>query len=94
MARARRVNKAFQRALSYESLWKMNRMENHGSDLPGPFPGMREDEYANLLEGLGCMDCGNPKTRKTYWLWQKRWCFPCFQKNTLKVRLSDARCAN
>lgn len=85
LAKARQINRSFHRALSYESIWRRNRLQLHGKELPGPFPGMREDEYANLLEGLGCMDCGNPRTRKTYWLWQKRWCLACLQKHTLKV---------
>ena len=91
LAKARRINKSFHRALSYESVWKRNRLQVHGPDLPDPFPGMREDEYANLLEGLGCMECGNPKTRKTYWPWQKRWCADCLQKNTVKVSSPSQR---
>ncbi|KAI9812542.1 MAG: hypothetical protein M1832_000393 [Thelocarpon impressellum] len=85
LAKARRINSAFQRALSYESVWKKNRLQVHGPELPDPFPDMREDEYANLREGLGCMECGNKKTRKTYWPWRKRWCADCLHKNTVKV---------
>lgn len=85
LAKARRISKAFNHILQYESVWKENRLQNYGPDLPEPFPGMREDEYANLLEGLGCMDCRTPKTRKTYWLWRKRWCSNCYEKNTIKV---------
>lgn len=85
LAKARRISKAFNHALQYESVWRKNRLQNYGPDLPEPFPGMKEDEYANLLEGLGCMDCGTPKTRKTYWVWRKRWCISCYEKNTIKV---------
>ncbi|KAI9794880.1 MAG: hypothetical protein M1816_003009 [Peltula sp. TS41687] len=84
LAKARRVSKSFNQALQYESVWRKNRLQNYGPDLPEPFPGMREDEYANLLEGLGCMNCGAAKTRKTYWAWRKRWCIDCYEKNTIK----------
>ncbi|KAI9808365.1 MAG: hypothetical protein M1826_004336 [Phylliscum demangeonii] len=84
LARARRINHSFNHLLHYESAWKRNRLQNHGADMPGPLPNMKEDEYANLLEGLGCMDCGARKTRKAYWLWRKRWCIECFAKSTVK----------
>ncbi|KAI9845479.1 MAG: hypothetical protein M1837_004817 [Sclerophora amabilis] len=84
LAKARRINHEFKHILSYESAWTRNRLQNHGDDTPGPLEGMREDEHANLIEGLGCMDCGNPKTRKPYWVWQKRWCLECWGKNTIK----------
>ena len=86
LGRARRINRSFHRALQYDSAWRRNRLQNHGTEMPGPFGGMREDDYANLREGLGCMGCPNRKTRKTYWIWQKRWCIDCFEKNTVKVR--------
>ena len=86
LARARRIDRSFYQMLTYESAWRKNRLQNNGSDMPGPFPGMKEDHYANLLEGLGCMDCLTPKTRKTFWVWRQRWCFDCFGKNTIRVR--------
>ncbi|KAI9818117.1 MAG: hypothetical protein M1827_000742 [Pycnora praestabilis] len=82
--RARQINKSFHRALIYESAWKKNRIQNNGEDMPNPLPGMKEWDYVNLLEGLGCMDCKNPKTRKCYWAFQKRWCKECLAKNTMK----------
>lgn len=85
LAKARRINKAFHHALQYESAWRRNRLQNHGPDMPDPPSSMKEDEYANLIEGLGCMGCGAKKTRKTYWVWKKRWCQDCLQKNTIKV---------
>ncbi|KAI9704157.1 MAG: hypothetical protein M1836_007018 [Candelina mexicana] len=81
--KARQINKSFQHALSYESAWRKNRIQNYGPDMPDPLPGMKEWEYARLIEGMGCMDCGNKKTRKCYWAFQKRWCAKCLEKNTL-----------
>lgn len=88
LARARRIDRSFYQMLTYESAWRKNRLQNNGSDMPGPFPGMKEDHYANLLEGLGCMDCLTPKTRKTFWVWRQRWCFDCFGKNTIREDLA------
>ncbi|KAI9884582.1 MAG: glycosylphosphatidylinositol anchor biosynthesis [Watsoniomyces obsoletus] len=84
LGRARRINKNFHHALQYESAWRRNRLQLYGPEMPGPLPGMKEDEYSNLLHGLGCMDCGTPKTRRTYWLWRKRWCNACFTRNTIR----------
>lgn len=92
LAKARRINKSFYEALQYESAWKKNRVQSYGTELPDPFPGMKEDEYASLLGGLGCMGCGTPKTRKTYWIWQKRWCAQCLEKNTFRVRTFQLSC--
>lgn len=83
--KALRINKSFQHALSYESAWRKNRIQNFGPDMPDPLPGMKEWEYAGLIDGMGCMDCGNAKTRKCYWAFQKRWCAKCLEKNTLSV---------
>ena len=87
LARARRLNTSFRDLLVYSTIWQHSRQEYHGVDMPAPFPGMKEDEYASLLDGLGCMECGNRKTRKTYWVWRKRWCVPCFETSTVKVML-------
>lgn len=82
---ARNVNKHFQERLAYSSLWKKCRIQNYGTDMPDPLPGMMEWDYANLVEGLGCMSCQNKRTRKTYWAFQKRWCAKCLVKNTILV---------
>ncbi|KAI9865899.1 MAG: hypothetical protein M1813_001866 [Trichoglossum hirsutum] len=84
LGKARLINKDFHRALEYESAWRVNRLNYYGADMPGPLVGMREDQYVNLLEGRGCMGCGNSKTRKCYWIFQKRWCLTCLEKNTIK----------
>ncbi|KAI9772401.1 MAG: hypothetical protein M1839_002480 [Geoglossum umbratile] len=84
LGKARLVSKDFHRALEYESAWKANRLNYYGADMPGPLLGMKEDQYVNLLEGRGCMGCGNSKTRKCYWIFQKRWCLTCLEKNTIK----------
>jgi F-box domain len=85
LGKARLISKDFYRALEYESAWKENRQNYYGVDMPGPLPGMREDQYVSLLEGRGCMGCGSSKTRKCYWIFQKRWCLTCLEKNTIKV---------
>ena len=83
---ARNVSKLFRERLAYSSLWKKCRIRNYGTEMPDALSGMKEWDYANLLEGLGCMGCTNKKTRKTYWAFQKRWCAKCLEKNTILVR--------
>ena len=82
---ARKVNTQFRERLAYGSLWKKCRIQNYGTDLPDPPKGMKEWDYANLLEGIGCMGCPNKRTRKTYWAFQKRWCAKCLGNNTVQV---------
>lgn len=82
---ARNVNKLFRERLAYTSLWKKCRIQNYGTDTPDPLPDMKEWDYANLVEGLGCMSCQNKRARKTYWAFQKRWCAKCLMKNTVLV---------
>ncbi|KAH0537606.1 hypothetical protein FGG08_005598 [Glutinoglossum americanum] len=84
LGKARLISKDFHRALEYDSAWKANRLNYYGADMPGPLANMKEDEYVNLLEGRGCMGCDNKKTRKCYWIFQKRWCLTCLEKNTIK----------
>lgn len=86
---ANNIDKRFRKRLTYESLWKKCRVQNYGADMPDPLPGMKEWDYAKLIEGLGCMGCTNKKTRKTYWAFQKRWCAKCLEKNTILVCLSN-----
>lgn len=83
---AMKIDTRFQQSLKYESLWKDCRIQNYGADMPDPLPGMKEWDYAKLIEGLGCMGCDNKKTRKTYWAFQKRWCTKCLEKSTILVR--------
>ncbi|KAI9671549.1 MAG: hypothetical protein M1817_003601 [Caeruleum heppii] len=81
--RARRIDKSFGHALSYRSAWHNHRLTIHPGS-PDPFPGMSEERYANLLDGMGCMDCGRKDVGRTYWAWQVRWCRECLAKNTVK----------
>lgn len=82
---ARNINTDFRERLKYESIWRKCRIWNYGPDMPDPLPGMKEWDYADLLEGLGCMGCGNKRTRKTYWAFQKRWCKDCLAKKSTLV---------
>ncbi|KAI9834853.1 MAG: hypothetical protein M1819_002761 [Sarea resinae] len=84
LGRAQRINRSFQDALSYESAWTMNRIQNYGEDMPGPLPGLKEWEYVNLIEGMGCMGCGNKKTRKCHWAFLTRLCKVCFAKDIIR----------
>ena len=60
---------------------------NSEHPLPPTPPGLSEGEYANLLEGKGCMKCLKKKSTKTYWAFSKRWCKECFTASIIRVRL-------
>lgn len=65
-------------------LWVHSRNYYYGNDMPEPPSGMTEFEYAHLRHGHGCMSCGAPSTRKTYWAFLRRWCKTCLQSKTIK----------
>ena len=65
-------------------LWKHSRNYYYGSDMPDPPSQLTEFQYAHLRHGHGCMSCGAPNTRKTYWAFLRRWCKTCLQVKTLK----------
>ena len=65
-------------------LWVHSRNYYYGNDMPEPPSGMTEFEYAHLRHGHGCMSCGAPSTRKTYWAFLRRWCKTCLQSKTVK----------
>lgn len=76
-------------------LWKHSRNYYYGSDMPDPPSELTEFQYAHLRHGHGCMSCGAPNTRKTYWAFLRRWCKTCLQSKTVKehdamVLLRDA----
>ena len=66
------------------TLWKHSRSYHYGDDLPDPPSELTEFQYAHLRHGLGCMSCGIPSTRKTYWAFLRRWCKNCLQAKTIK----------
>ncbi|KAF2018176.1 hypothetical protein BU24DRAFT_421185 [Aaosphaeria arxii CBS 175.79] len=66
------------------TLWKHSRSYYYGDSLPNPPAELTEFQYAHLRHGHGCMSCGTPSTRKTYWAFLRRWCKPCLQKKTLR----------
>lgn len=65
-------------------LWKHSRIYYYGNDMPDPPTELTEFQYAHLRHGHGCMSCGAPSTRKTYWAFLRRWCKTCLQSKTLK----------
>ncbi|KAJ4349014.1 hypothetical protein N0V95_004951 [Ascochyta clinopodiicola] len=65
-------------------LWVHSRNYYYGSDMPEPPSDLNEFQYAHLRHGHGCMSCGAPSTRKTYWAFVRRWCKTCLQSKTVK----------
>lgn len=65
-------------------LWKHSRNYYYGGSLPEPPSELTEFQYAHLRHGHGCMSCGTPSTRKTYWAFLRRWCKTCLQSKTIK----------
>jgi hypothetical protein len=65
-------------------LWKHSRDFYYGTDLPDPPSGVTEFQFAHLRHGHGCMSCGAPNTRKTYWAFLRRMCKPCLISQVVK----------
>ncbi|KAF1960361.1 hypothetical protein CC80DRAFT_489535 [Byssothecium circinans] len=65
-------------------LWKHSRSHYYHGTLPDPPSELTEFQYAHLRHGHGCMSCGTPSTRKTYWAFLRRWCKNCLQAKTVK----------
>lgn len=65
-------------------LWVHSRTNLYGDDMPEPPSDLDEFQYAHLRHGHGCMSCGAPSTRKTYWAFLRRWCKTCLQSKTVK----------
>lgn len=65
-------------------LWVHSRNNHYGDDMPEPPSGLDEFQFAHLRHGHGCMSCGAPSTRKTYWAFLRRWCKTCLQSKTVK----------
>jgi hypothetical protein len=65
-------------------LWKHSRDFYYGADLPDPPSGVTEFQFAHLRHGHGCMSCGAPNTRKTYWAFLRRMCKKCLISQVVK----------
>ncbi|KAG9190698.1 hypothetical protein G6011_08786 [Alternaria panax] len=65
-------------------LWKHSRDYYYGNDMPDPPPGLTEFQFAHLRHGHGCMDCGAPNTRKTFWAFLRRMCKDCLNSQVVK----------
>lgn len=88
LLRARTLNRNFYYGLtngSEQSTWVTARKLTYGSLHPDPPAGVDEIQYADLLEGQGCHGCKNPKTRKTYWAFLRRWCESCLNEKVIPV---------
>ncbi|PVH94134.1 hypothetical protein DM02DRAFT_204137 [Periconia macrospinosa] len=69
-------------------LWKHSRENYYRGTLPDLPSELTEFQYAHLRHGHGCMSCGTPSTRKTYWAFLRRWCKNCLHSKIMKE--SDA----
>lgn len=88
LLKARTISSTFRSVLKDDSfLWKLSRTEHFGSDMPEPPLNLSEPQYADLLTGIGCQTrgCQAPKTRKVYWVFQKRLCDKCLKAAFLPV---------
>jgi hypothetical protein len=65
-------------------LWKYSRHYHYGLDMPDPPSGLTEFQFAQLRHGRGCMSCGAPNTRKTYWAFLRRMCHLCLTSKVIK----------
>ena len=86
----RHVNRNFYNSLTSGdqlSIWMTARKMTYGAEHPNPPTGVNEIQYADLIEGQGCQgrDCKNSKTRKTYWVFLRRWCDKCLEAKVVKV---------
>ncbi|GME26842.1 hypothetical protein GTA08_BOTSDO01057 [Neofusicoccum parvum] len=80
-----KVNKAFRGALTtYSHIWKNSMIDHFGEELPETPKDLQDRQYADLLSGQGCMSCREPKARKTYWAFLRRWCTKCFSEKVIK----------
>ncbi|KAF2745625.1 hypothetical protein M011DRAFT_405900 [Sporormia fimetaria CBS 119925] len=62
----------------HPKIWE-NCRKYHMPKLPDPPPslGITEFQYADLRHGQGCQRCRTKQTRKTYWIFLRRWCRKC-----------------
>ncbi|KAK8180388.1 uncharacterized protein BKA78DRAFT_61871 [Phyllosticta capitalensis] len=84
-----KVSPDFLHALEYSHIWRHAMRHHFGPDLPPTPSGITDRQYADLLSGQGCMRCHEPKARKTYWAFLRRWCTKCFSQKIIKVRLTS-----
>ena len=90
LLKARTFSPTFRSVLKDDShIWKRARINHFGPDMPDPPAGLSEPQYADLLTRTGChtRGCESKKTRKTYWVFQKRLCIDCFRKSIIQVSI-------
>lgn len=90
LLRWKHVNRNFYKSLTSGdqlSLWLTARKLTYGAEHPDPPAGINEIQYADLIEGQGCQGrgCRSSKTRKTYWVFLRRWCEKCLEAKIVKV---------
>ncbi|KAK7607184.1 hypothetical protein BKA81DRAFT_359109 [Phyllosticta paracitricarpa] len=79
-----KVSSEFLQALGYSHIWRHAMRHHFGPNLPPTPSGITDRQYADLLSGQGCMSCREPKARKTYWAFLRRWCTKCFGEKIIK----------
>ncbi|KAF2692097.1 hypothetical protein K458DRAFT_411765 [Lentithecium fluviatile CBS 122367] len=79
-----KISSCYRFLRDYPTLWKHSRTYYYRGSLPEPPSELTEFQYAHLRHGHGCMSCGTPSTRKTYWAFLRRWCKTCLQKKTIR----------
>lgn len=88
---AENINQWFRGQLQkFEHVWKNCRVRTYGEDMPGP-PDISERQYADLVDGRGCMNpsCAKADTVKTYWAYRARWCEDCMKRRVVNVSVRD-----
>lgn len=82
------MNSKFASWVEPDSFWTDWKNHYYSKKPPPPAPpGLCERDYADLLDGRGCMKCEKANASKTYWAFGQRWCKACFGASTITVRL-------
>jgi hypothetical protein len=66
---------------TFSSIYRNQRKENYGEDMPPPPCGLTERQYNDLLGGKGCLEpgCSDDRASRTHWSWAQRWCWACWK---------------
>ena len=89
LKKARLINHDFNNWIqTFTSVYVNLRIENFGTDMPGPILNLTERQYNCLLGGKGCLekDCPDTSASRTHWSWAKRWCWDCWK---MKIERED-----
>lgn len=71
----------------FTHLWKINRINHYGQEIPSPPQELTEFQYSDLLHGRSCQHCrSKANTRKAYWAFLRRWCTTCLHEQTIEMK--------